>query len=322
MPLDVSRNLARPDIEITDRVETAFGIIRLSGEEDIFAIDGQHRVEGIKLALKEENTVELRDEEQTVIFLSHKATDAGRERTRRLFTTLNKYAKPVSKAEIIALSEDDTFAIVTRRLVDFYPGLSNEFVSFFSSLKADDKKSVTTLMTLYDVVKTLSVPSRRSSKQLVIGPTDQKDVENFVQIAERFWDTLKENVPAIAEVYASDPDQELAAKYRNSEGGNLLFRPMGLSTFAKTTRLLMDRDLSVEEAVKSLSKVALNLAEDPWRYVAWNPTKKTVIQKYTRLVRNLLLVESGHKPESGFDVEDAYLQTIGDANTKYRPPQV
>lgn len=35
-----------------------------------------------------------------------------RERTHRLFTTLNKSAKPVAKADIIALDEDDTMAII------------------------------------------------------------------------------------------------------------------------------------------------------------------------------------------------------------------
>ena len=51
-------------------LEGSLGILRLSGEETLFAIDGQHRVQGIKKAL-EENT-ELKREEVSVIFVSHR----------------------------------------------------------------------------------------------------------------------------------------------------------------------------------------------------------------------------------------------------------
>ena len=64
---------------------------------------------GIKEALKE--NPELGDDELAVIFIAHHTDSAGKERSRRLFTTLNKNAKPVSKGEIIALDEDDAMAI-------------------------------------------------------------------------------------------------------------------------------------------------------------------------------------------------------------------
>ena len=70
---------------------------------------------------------ELKREEVSVIFVSH------RNRSRRngtnatpVFTTLNRYAKPVKKSEIISLDEDDTIAIVTRKLVDEHPLFRDE----------------------------------------------------------------------------------------------------------------------------------------------------------------------------------------------------
>lgn len=39
-------------------------------------------------------------------------------RTRRLFTSLNKKAKPVDKSAVIALDEDDLAAYATRALVE------------------------------------------------------------------------------------------------------------------------------------------------------------------------------------------------------------
>ena len=50
---------------------------------------------------------DLGDDEVSVIFVSHRDDAAGMRRTRALFTTLNKTAKPVNKSEIIALDESD-----------------------------------------------------------------------------------------------------------------------------------------------------------------------------------------------------------------------
>ena len=106
------------------KLDGVLGILRLDGTQTLFAIDGQHRVEGIKQAL--EDNSELGREEVSVIFVAHRNDSDGMERTRRLFTTLNRYAKPVSKSEIVALDEDDIIAITTRALVENAPALSGE----------------------------------------------------------------------------------------------------------------------------------------------------------------------------------------------------
>ena len=100
-------------------LDGVLGILRLDGTQTLFAIDGQHRVEGIRQALKENK--ELGREEVSVILVAHRNDSDGMERTRRLFTTLNRYAKPVSKSEIVALDEDDIIAITTRALVEKHP---------------------------------------------------------------------------------------------------------------------------------------------------------------------------------------------------------
>ena len=102
--------------EIPEYIEGALGILVFDGSEKLFAVDGQHRVVGIKLALEADS--DLGEEEVGAIFVGHRTDRPGRERTRRLFTTLNRYAKPVNKMQIIALDEDDSVAIITRRLLE------------------------------------------------------------------------------------------------------------------------------------------------------------------------------------------------------------
>ena len=63
-------------------------------------LDGQHRLAGIERAIR--GCMTDSEDEVSVIFLGHKNTTDGLEATRRLFTTLNKTAKPVSKNAVIA----------------------------------------------------------------------------------------------------------------------------------------------------------------------------------------------------------------------------
>lgn len=58
------------------------------GEEIIFPVTGQHQVEGIKKAIIE--NPDLANEKVPVILIGHQNTSEGKQRTRRLFLTLNR----------------------------------------------------------------------------------------------------------------------------------------------------------------------------------------------------------------------------------------
>jgi DNA sulfur modification protein DndB len=139
--------------ELPEYFKGALGVLQFNGAEQLFAIDGQHRVVGIKKAVEQSDT--LGDEEVIALFVHHSRDAAGMERSRRLFTTLNRYAKPVSKMDIIALDEDDIVAIVTRMLVEEYPLFKNFLkIKKGKALPARDAESFTTIETLYDALDT------------------------------------------------------------------------------------------------------------------------------------------------------------------------
>ena len=288
-------------------------MVSLSGRESIFAIDGQHRVEGIRLVVEQDAT--LGEEEQTVIFVAHLETDAGRERTRRLFATLNTYARPISDRETVAISEDDAFAIATRRLIDEYPGLGMRFVPLLPSpnIPAHEKACITSVVGLYQMTQFLAPPEiRRAKSKHKIGPPDAVAVETILTVTRDFWDALKKHVAPIRKVCASDPDKELAASYRHAEGGNLLFRPVGMQAFVRAARVLMDRGESANDAVARLVNVPLDLAHELWREVLWRPETKTMLNKYVRLALNVLLHKAGQPVESKkYSVQSEYKRITG-----------
>jgi DNA sulfur modification protein DndB len=125
------------------------GFLDFPGNQKIFPIDGQHRVEGIKAALLA--NPELKNEKIPVVFVGHSNSDSGMQRSRRLFTTLNRYAKPVTMDDIIALDEDDSVAIITRNLLENFDLFTKDQVtkSQNKAILETDKKSITSIITLY-----------------------------------------------------------------------------------------------------------------------------------------------------------------------------
>ena len=297
-PIEVGKNVAMPKFELPEGSQNAFGFLHLSGDEEIFALDGQHRVEGIRLALAQKPA--LAKDQQSVIFVAHRETEKGRARTRRLFSTLNKYARPVSKGELVALSEDDAFAIVTRKIIDEYKYLNISFVPLTrtANIPSNDTKCITTVLGLYDLIQRISLkPGSRDKRKLEIGPTDNARVQEIYNLACLFWDLLRKSVKEIKKVSDSSPNAKLAAKYRREDGGHLLFRPVGMKAFAQATRTLVDRDMTFEKAVALLSRTNLDLNTCPWPGVLWNSVANTMINKNSRLAHNLFLYMGGQPCE-------------------------
>ena len=131
------------------------GFLDFNGDEVIFPVDGQHRVAGIKNAVIE--NPELRKESVPVVFIAHSCTEDGRRKTRKLFSTLNRRAKPVGENENIALDEDDVSSIITRELIQSNPLFSGDrlIISKGKQIPKTNKEAFTSLITLYQCVEAI-----------------------------------------------------------------------------------------------------------------------------------------------------------------------
>lgn len=286
---------------LPEYIEGTLGILKLDGSERLWAIDGQHRVAGIKLAVKEEP--HIGDDEVCVIFVAgvtsqHRDDNpAGYERTRRLFTTLNRYAKPVSKRDIIALDEDDVIAILTRQFVEehalFYDKVSTRRTR---SISVTDKGSLTTIEVLYDI---LGIHLRDRSKQYwqtfkAIRPHDEV-IMNFYKRGAEFWNMMIERFPSLQEFKDSEPIEEVAGKYRHTQGGHLLFRPIGLLIIVQVLRYLTESGMSLAEAIRVVSQVPMEVSAPPWAGLLWDIANKRMIttQENRKVAERLLFYSVG-----------------------------
>ena len=261
----------------------SLGILMMSGEEKLFAIDGQHRIAGIRKALNVEKG--LGDEEVCVIFVAGVTQEnrskhkEGFERTRRLFTTLNRYAKPVSKKDIIALDEDDVIAIITRRLVEEYPLFTDNRISLKETkgIPVTDKISLTTIVMLYDAMDFyLRQRAQGWSNFKKFRPKDD-EINELYRNSKKLWDILAKNIAPLKELLDSDPGEEIAGKYRNNQGGHLFFRPVGLLLCIKTIKLLIDSKMNLSTAVSRLVNAPMEISKEPWVGLLWDLTNQRMI---------------------------------------------
>ena len=222
---------------------------------------------------------ELGREDVSVIFVAHERSDDGLRRTRRLFTTLNRYAKPVSTTEKIALDEDDAVAITTRRLLDEVPLLRDRVsVANTPGLGATNVKDFTSLPAIYrtmDVVLRDKAPTAWSKFKRT--RPDDEDLERYFIGASAYVNLLQARVAEVGDFAASPDSPTAAAPYRGTHGGHLLFRPAGLVAFVLAYDALVRSGQTADVAVARLADVPMSLAAAPWVGLIWDPHSRRMM---------------------------------------------
>lgn len=255
-----------------------FGILTLSGSEEIFAIDGQHRTKAIKEIQKKTN--DYGDEEISVIFISHKKTKQGEVRTRRLFSTLNRYAKPVNISEIIALDEEDNCAILTRELIENFDLFKGKIAfSKARGINPSNSKSFTNIVLLYDIVSILLTNRSLLVKYGKISGYDRDLYEKRRDTEENLKDDLKKLQTIFKEVIKTVPS--LSAFFstgyvdRTQGSTSLLFRPIGQLIFFTVYKIAIDRGRK-KDVLAFFKKDNFNLNSEVWRRVFVNEESGTL----------------------------------------------
>lgn len=269
------------------------GFLTFHGDEKLFALDGQHRLAGIKKAVNAGLDQRPLDE-VSVIFVAHEVTKKGLERTRRLFTTLNKTARPVSKGDIIALDEDDVMAICVRRLIEDTDLFSGDRVAFVASnnMPVKNATSLTTIGNLYDVLMILFTNTHwdlkeRKSSLLRSRPKDEV-LDQYFEYAKHYFELMRENFAELGAFFSAENPQTVVAKNRGSHGGKVVFRPVGLEIITQIVARLT-KDVSLQEAVKRAAKLPRDLISPPYRSLMWDTGKKTITNAHKATLREVLL---------------------------------
>lgn len=315
--LDDLKSDTRTDFvgKLDEETVSSVGFLTLTGREKLFAIDGQHRLAGIKKAVRAGLEQDPPDD-VSVIFVAHKKTAKGLQRTRRLFTTLNKTAKPVSKGDIIALDEDDVMAITVRRLIeesDYFGGTRIAFVAS-NNLPATNVTSLTTIGNLYDILTALftKFDTELKSKKMDLQfqrPTDE-ELDEYFNLATAYFGLLGAGFPALQEFFEAKSTEEVVKKHRGNHGGDVCYRPLGLAIFSEIIAKLSN-DYEIEDAVDLASNLPTKLSEAPYRGLMWDPSGKRIIGSNSVTLREVLLYMIGEAKLKESTLLERYRNALG-----------
>ena len=137
--LDASDNLT--SVMIEDGQADSFGILSLKDDGKYFVLDGQHRLSALRfLDSKSYKTdkkfqktteswdpIDLEKDELSILFLANQEVDNGsgkidekkfKSQARKIFTVINRHAKPTTTEDNIMMDETDIAAIITRDLIE------------------------------------------------------------------------------------------------------------------------------------------------------------------------------------------------------------
>jgi len=304
--------------DLSEMTIASVGFLTLSGDEKLFALDGQHRLAGIKKAVTNSLNHDF-DDEVSVLLVEHKDTRKGLERTRRLFTTLNKNAKPVSKSDTIALDEDDVMAICIRRLIEETDLFSDKRIAFVANntMPATNTSSLTTIGNLYDVLITLftvaETPFKKQKKNLQKIRPDDENLDSYFNFSKDFFVQLSKHLYELKEFFNASNTTRVVKKYRGNHGGSVLFRPVGLGIFVRVIALLT-KDMSLADAIKIAGRLPRELNKIPYKGLIWDVNTKRILNvgKNKVTLREILLYMVGASTMSDEDLMKRYREEIGD----------
>lgn len=250
------------------------GFITLPGKERLIALDGQHRLLSLKIAIRGLMGVpagtktfpamnnlqphpELANEELSIILVEH--TDTAK--IRKIFNKINKYAKQTSRSDNIITSDDDTFAVIARKLIreggPLAPMGKIDLVNWKSNTLSQRSKNLTTLSALYTIAETILKDKNYSSNVL---PTTEDLNEAYEQVAS-FWSVSLENIQVFQKYLELTRDDLPVSKLREE---NLLLRPVTQMALAHAALFARRHGIEWADVVTKLNSANWSFNKDLW----------------------------------------------------------
>lgn len=294
---DLSKASSVIPLDKNNEIKQSVGIMVFSGEEQMFAIDGQHRVAGIEIANLEDTNEILINDQFSVILLAHVDDFLGMKRTRKLFSDINKNAKPISGGDKIKIDESDLNAIVTRRIFaeyEYFGGGELISITENANLEKDDSIHFTNLLGLYNTHKILQKLFRKKPKSDL---WDEENVKNFQKLVEDFYNFSFKHINDYKDYFIKKKLSLKEARFNNSY---LLFRPIGLKLIAKLYVHYYQNN-KLEEFSHKINKLSFILPNSPFNAILWNNGKMEARETYQRLAYDISLYIFGEFDQNKVD---------------------
>ena len=274
------------EFESIERIQTVGGVYALQVEKMGFltirdgnwiALDGQHRL----VALRELITGNyegsqlpgIMNDDVAVIFVQQEST----EKTRRIFNKVNRYARATSRSDNLVLSEDDGYAIISRRLFmsedgPLFPRKNRreDFVNWKNSTLSGRSLQFTTISALSLIVRDVCESNGLLLDEKTLGgvaPSEEETTQGFELSSQwieaafdafRIFSDVREN-PALL------PDARSPEKLFS-----LILRPAGQIALFRAARLAREQigtSFNIGDFMRAASKMNWSVEAQVWENI-------------------------------------------------------
>ena len=255
----------------------AFGFLNLTGKEVLVPLDGQHRLAAIQFAIsgKDEKQRPIADfsvnldvakDDITLILVRHHPAKA-----RKIFNKVNRYAKPVSKADKLITADDDIIAVITRE--EIVNKLIDARLINTANQLTPSQEYFSTLATIYDA--TVKMLELNHSKITLTTLPDRARQKVFRTEASKNWKTILDNVDLFKlALHDTSPGGDEKRKELRREF--VLGRPIAQQAAVIAVmriHIYSSSDgtrVSLKEACKRLNKLDWSVDNSLWQQVLMN----------------------------------------------------
>lgn len=253
-----------------------FGLLTLDGTESLYALDGQHRLKSIELAIRRQP--ELSREHIALILVPFRSVS----RSQTLFSDLNRYAKGPSKSMSLLFTHREKLARVAKAIAQTVPLLADRVNMESTSLSSNSRQFIT-LSTLYEMTKSLV------GEEFDEGRADESAV--VVELAE-VWRVLTGVFPEWQQVADGEEHPAyLRQRYLHMHGVG----QQAIAVAVAQCRQEMGDDWRV--GVQRLGGIDWRLTNPAWQGIALHGGRVNNTTTSIRLLANML------QQTMGFEIE-------------------
>ena len=292
------------------------GFLTFGGGEVLVPLDGQHRLKAIQFAVsgRDQNhqeipglkpNSELARDDITVILVAFE-----REKARKIFTKVNRYAKATTAGQNIVTEDDDIVAVLAREIAN--KRIGGRLAKFSSNTLRPKDRHFTTLGIVYNCNEDIIVRNFEKPEKTEL-PVPAKQLLWRTKVFE-VWDAVLEGIDVFADAMADkteDGDDGRRAIRKENLLGKPVVQECVVHAFVRLTGA--PTKMSVEEACARLNALPWSITEENlkvWRHVLWSGGARDgkIITKNRRLTTSLIVhLAGGRLPdELQTELEEGY----------------
>ena len=285
--------------ELYQAASEDMGFLILKGKEQLIPLDGQHRIKAFEFATTGTDNNgkaipgikanrDLGRDQVSVILIRFEPTIA-----RRIFSKINRYAKPTSKGDNLITDDDDSMAVITRRLLGEDGVIPSRLVRLKGNTLSGSAHEFTTLSTFYEANKLLFNILCATGQGTSSDMTPEQIDTHLSELHEE-WEGLLSNV-----------DQWVAALKDTDAGGDgerqrireetLLGKPIGQLSLVGGYALRLQQGGKIDRKTlfRLINSIDWDVENKMWHHVLMNPTGRvmagrTVMSNASKFIAYLL----------------------------------